>query len=86
MYLMMMTVDAEKLVQWSTTCKRIYLYSASNLLPQFPEMCLTLEGQLLVLVEVFCIFYMWETALRHLFFYQLFVVRPQGTCISNNLE
>ena len=23
MYLMMMTVDAEKLVQWSTTCKRI---------------------------------------------------------------
>ena len=73
MYLMMgsgclfgMMIDAESLLEWSTICSRILLYSASDPLPQFPGIGLTSEHQLLFFVEVFCIFCMWGMILRHL--------------------
>ena len=45
---------------------KLYLYNTSDPSPQFLEMCLTLEDQLLGLVKDSCVFYTWVTILRHL--------------------
>lgn len=64
-WLYCITTDAKSLVLWSTVCKIIGPMYCFKSIATVSKMCRPLQDQLQVLVEVFCIFSMWNMTLKY---------------------